>query len=58
MNYIWITNIEQVNYYINHGGIVRQVEILPDGKPSVAFIKNETKRLYYEWKKMKGLDIY
>lgn len=57
-NLVWITNIEQANFYINHGARVVGINQFKDGSYiSVGFTKEETKKLYYLWKKQKGLRV-
>lgn len=55
MNFIWINNMEQANFYMVNGAIAKSVNQFPDGKVSIAFTKEDTKHLYYQWLKIKGL---
>lgn len=46
---IWINDMEQANYYMMKGISSKGVSIHENGKISIAFLKEDTKYIYFKW---------
>lgn len=55
---IYITNLNQCNYYLANG--IAPIEVIKnkDGNYCFVFLKESTNRIYLKWKQLVGKEIY
>ena len=46
---IWITDMEQANFYMMKGAVAKGISKYKDDCIAIAFTKEDTKKLYKKW---------